>query len=906
MSRKIFGGHACVTGLDVHLTEETEKKNTPMSDNSNSSNGYALQQPNGQDNHHQNGESATAKVSSPSSSTRRTPPRPSSSSLSMKSYASCSSSVTESPSSSNANGTLSVSKTINALLSVSTNRRCADCRSQLVDSSQIFVSFSPTLGGRNPTAIQQEQMHRQRSTLVDFRYHHNAFAPPQQQQQRNLKPGLSSKSLMTMDPSAFVAYSLGGHAVFVCRACAAAHQQLGTTITRVQSVSDLSVWTTAQARFVSSPVGGNAVSWRVYEAFVPPPWQPKRPNSQSNAQERLAFCRAKYDALAFLIPTGGPVARDAWIRILNRQQNHCQQWFHHSLRSYSLLSFQQHHHHQQQQDSNHNNTSDRTMDSSVSSVAAAAVELPKRLVDFFCVIGHDQRLYSGGNNNDKRNSGWSGGVDSSPQDVSLAPILVDCYPPQDTHEIDFPEHVSTFVFPHGCRVSESQQTPTFFTFVLTTSSGCRLYCAALQIYDETMETTDLAKILLSKTSDGSALPWWLQDKPTTTQDGRRPPDLLYLPKCLVLVSHYAFFDLWKTFLKQLYRITLAEAPLPVERYIANFVREVPLPPQGRIQLNFGYTHGTRTTVSRPAPNELPLVDFSYKPLFQSLCVGNIMVIMGCLMKETRVALCSSHTALLTPCAEALLSLLFPFEWQGMYIPVMPFAMVDILDAPVPFLVGLDSRYLAQVEAKRRPHGVVFVDLDKDNVHLGFQETHGPYAEHTQTPHLPDRDAAKLKQRLEEFGGHAFLMPVNGIKGMITVGDDELLQNKDREPYARMEITEPTSVRSDRSRVLAECDKAFDDNLKDLEGFLSQEGHIVERSDRTEATVEKKSKQRKLNKVLKRFSVGAYPSPASSIRGSVRSSRSSATVSQSHVCSCWLSPPCPNCAAFVGRCDLFTT
>jgi hypothetical protein len=60
--------------------------------------------------------------------------------------------------------------------------------------------------------------------------------------------------------------------------------------------------------------------------------------------------------------------------------------------------------------------------------------------------------------------------------------------------------------------------------------------------------------------------------------------------------------------------------------------------------------------------------------------------------ETRVCLCSQHHALLTPIAETLLSLLFPLVWQGAYIPVMPLAMVDILEAPVPFFVGL-SRWV---------------------------------------------------------------------------------------------------------------------------------------------------------------------------------------------------------------------
>lgn len=42
-------------------------------------------------------------------------------------------------------------------------------------------------------------------------------------------------------------------------------------------------------------------------------------------------------------------------------------------------------------------------------------------------------------------------------------------------------------------------------------------------------------------------------------------------------------------------------------------------------------------------------------------------------------------------------------------------------APVPFLVGVHSRYLLETSTDRRPQGVVFVDLDNDRVFLGIDE-----------------------------------------------------------------------------------------------------------------------------------------------------------------------------------------
>lgn len=137
------------------------------------------------------------------------------------------------------------------------------------------------------------------------------------------------------------------------------------------------------------------------------------------------------------------------------------------------------------------------------------------------------------------------------------------------------------------------------------------------------------------------------------------------------------------------------SPLPRELYIANLVHDVPLPPLGRARVHWDcFTRDMCIKIARPAPNELPVVDFSYKPLFSCLSAANIMVIRGVLLQEGRVVLCSQYHGLLTPVAEALLSLLFPLQWQGMYIPVLPSlgGMQDVVEALVPYLVGVDESF----------------------------------------------------------------------------------------------------------------------------------------------------------------------------------------------------------------------
>jgi hypothetical protein len=60
----------------------------------------------------------------------------------------------------------------------------------------------------------------------------------------------------------------------------------------------------------------------------------------------------------------------------------------------------------------------------------------------------------------------------------------------------------------------------------------------------------------------------------------------------------------------------------------------------------------------------------------------------CIRAEGKIIMYSNSYAALTPCAEALRCLLFPFKWQCVFIPILPSTLAYTIRAPVPFCVGL--------------------------------------------------------------------------------------------------------------------------------------------------------------------------------------------------------------------------
>ena len=84
---------------------------------------------------------------------------------------------------------------------------------------------------------------------------------------------------------------------------------------------------------------------------------------------------------------------------------------------------------------------------------------------------------------------------------------------------------------------------------------------------------------------------------------------------------------------------------------------------------------------------------------------------------------ADHTQILTPAAEALRALLFPFNWAPpgqMYVPVLLPGLLSMAESPVPFLFGTKMENLALLSRHcnpgENPVPIAMVFLDTDHCH----------------------------------------------------------------------------------------------------------------------------------------------------------------------------------------------
>lgn len=135
-------------------------------------------------------------------------------------------------------------------------------------------------------------------------------------------------------------------------------------------------------------------------------------------------------------------------------------------------------------------------------------------------------------------------------------------------------------------------------------------------------------------------------------------------------------------------------------------------------------------------------------------MDNILLLWNALLLERKIVLCSKHLSVLHPVAETLMTLLLPLHWQGVYIPVLPSSLWDVLDAPIPYVIGVHADYLTS-----RSYRALALDAqeDEDRIFVDLDHNRIQWPRANQLPMMPERVTHKLKSKLNEIA------PVSELK-----------------------------------------------------------------------------------------------------------------------------------------------
>uniref|UniRef100_A0A8C0WYF4 UDENN domain-containing protein n=1 Tax=Castor canadensis TaxID=51338 RepID=A0A8C0WYF4_CASCN len=211
-----------------------------------------------------------------------------------------------------------------------------------------------------------------------------------------------------------------------------------------------------------------------------------------------------------------------------------------------------------------------------------------------------------------------------------------------------------------------------------------------------------------------------------------------LPEVYCMVSRLGCFNLFSKILDEVekrremspalvypFMRSVIEAPFPAPGHTITVKSHLPGAGDGSIEL------------CRPLDSRLEHVDFEC--LFKCLSVCHLIRVCASLLLERRVIFVANSLSTLSKCGHAVVATLYPFTWQHTYIPVLPASMIDIVCSPTPFLIGILSCSLPQLQDLPIEE-VLIVDLCADKF---LQEVSD------EDEILPPKLQAALMQILEE-------------------------------------------------------------------------------------------------------------------------------------------------------------
>ncbi|XP_072128707.1 DENN domain-containing protein 5A isoform X2 [Mobula birostris] len=293
------------------------------------------------------------------------------------------------------------------------------------------------------------------------------------------------------------------------------------------------------------------------------------------------------------------------------------------------------------------------------------------------------------------------------------------------------------------KTQSDNRDPQFHSFIITREDGSRTYGFALTFYEEVaskqicsamqtlyhMHNAEQYDILHTSSAicinSAEGISENCSDMSTGVSKLQRfnsydiSKDTLYVSKCICLITPLPFMHACKKVLEQLYQAvtSLQPPPLPLESYVYNILYEVPLPPAGR-SLKFLGVYGP-IVCQRPSANELPLFDFPINEMFELLGLENVLQLFTCALLEMQILLYSQHYQRLMTVAESITAILFPCQWQHVYVPILPASLLHFLDAPVPYLMGLHSNGQDDRSKLELPQeaNLCFVDIDNHFIEL---------------------------------------------------------------------------------------------------------------------------------------------------------------------------------------------
>jgi hypothetical protein len=109
---------------------------------------------------------------------------------------------------------------------------------------------------------------------------------------------------------------------------------------------------------------------------------------------------------------------------------------------------------------------------------------------------------------------------------------------------------------------------------------------------------------------------------------------------------------------------------------------------------------------------------SIAPLADILGIEKFFLILSAILCENRVIFIANEVDTVSNAVHSVTTMLLPFRWQHIFIPLLPSRLLTYASSPVPFIIGV-KRYLLPALLKEALSDVIIVDADSGSYHCCF-------------------------------------------------------------------------------------------------------------------------------------------------------------------------------------------
>ena len=330
----------------------------------------------------------------------------------------------------------------------------------------------------------------------------------------------------------------------------------------------------------------------------------------------------------------------------------------------------------------------------------------------------------------------------------MQPEILMRYPLKDTEEVEINKMSTTLCFPCGIKICycESDKRPekmNDYSTLLTNRKGNKLYIMTYHFYlkmkknefDQNCEKSPLKlkleeldeqmKSINLKNVNQVAIKFFEELKLSKEFEYR---NYIYIPYCLALISKYPYIQQMKESIFCIFQIIenkIINNNLELNEILMYLIHSIPIPHLNTIiKFPLPYILDNKKenknknilTLEPPKFKDINLLNNNFCEILKIFRNKNIIRIFRLLLFEKKIIFIDNDYFRLSNVINSFLSLIYPFQWPHVYIPILTIPMMKYLETFLPFLVGVHSSFLPHI----KKHLIKNSD-DNNQVYLIFIE-----------------------------------------------------------------------------------------------------------------------------------------------------------------------------------------